>query len=73
MRNQTVGELGEKICKLFLEEVSPKLQQMKVDETRDGLRIIFEFEFGTEPIHQMTPLFTRNIIHDAVEIRHRRP
>jgi len=61
MKEETVGRLLEKIKVLFGTEVAEKLRRMKVDERKDRIRIIFEFEFRD------------NKIKDAVEIRHRRP
>lgn len=62
MRDYVVGRLFEKIKTLFNTEVATKLMRMKVDTSRDRLRIIFEFEFQGP-----------RGIKDAVEIRHRRP
>lgn len=73
MKEETVGRLLEKIKVLFDTEIAEKLRRMKIDETKDRIRIIFEFEFDTIPAHQMTPMIRKKVIRDAVEIRHRRP
>jgi len=61
VRKVTVGEIIERIKVLYNVEVAKKLERMLVDEKRDRLRIIFEFEFKDGKIK------------DATEIRHRRP
>jgi len=61
MRKVIVGTIMEKIKTLMNIEVIKKLSCIKIDEKKDRIRVIFEFEFkdGT--------------IHDAVEVRWRRP
>lgn len=61
MKKRTVGAIKEHIKVLYDTEVAKKLERMLVNEKRDRLRIIFEFEFKEDKIK------------DAVEIRHRRP
>ena len=62
MKEETIGTLIEKMKVLYEIEVAKKLRRMKVDEKKDRLRIIFEFEFKGS-----------DYIRNAVEIRHRRP
>lgn len=71
MRKETVGRLWEKIKVLFKTEVDAKLSRMIVDERKDRIRIIFEFEFSEECVK--LSLIKKKVIRDAVEIRHRRP
>jgi len=61
MRKVTVEAIIEHIKVLYNAEIAKKLERMLVDEKRDRLRLIFEFEFKDGKIK------------DAVEIRHRRP
>lgn len=68
MRRIVVEEILGMIDDLSRLEVAPKLKLMNVDETRDRLRIIFEFEMKGKATSDTPP-----VIKDAVEIRHRRP
>ena len=71
MYKETVSIIKNRIVNLFADEVKEKLTVMKVDEERDRLRIIFEFEFSKGfDFHRDVPIA---VIKDAVEIRHRRP
>ena len=61
MRKEMVGKIWEKIKVLWQIEVLERLSSMKIDERKDRIRVVFEFEFKDGQIK------------DAVEIRHRRP
>jgi len=61
MRKVIIGTIMEKIKMLLNIEVIDKLKCIKVDEKKDRIRVIFEFEFKNGEIH------------DAVEVRWRRP
>lgn len=61
MRKVIVGTIMEKIKTLLVIEVFEKLKFIKIDERKDRIRVIFEFEFKNGEIH------------DAVEVRWRRP
>ena len=67
MRKETIEILMGKIDALIENEIKEKLRNMMVNENKDGLRLIFEFEFKGRDLRN------RPDIHDAVEIRHRRP
>jgi len=61
MRKVIIGTIMEKIKTLLNIEVIDKLKCIKVDEKKDRIRVIFEFEFKNGEIH------------DAVKVRWRRP
>jgi len=61
MRKPTLDLIIKRIKSLLNCEVPPKLQVLAIDELKDRIRVIFEFEFKNGEIH------------DAVEVRWRRP